>query len=312
MQIPAVLTTPGRVLYDFSLKKLIFSFSGHFNKLYIMQINSNTTKEIDMKNGFLKSKYGDIFYKFSVADGKPVIIFTHGVGMDHKTFEMQVEALKSDYSLLVWDLPGHGRSTIKEEGERFTKMSADCLNALMKELGIKKAIMVGQSLGSIIVQYFLIRYPSLVTATVHAPGIEIKSHIGSWTKMFVPLMMGMFHLFPKNAFYRLFGRHRAEKIEVQNYLSDTMRQTGKKLALQITKDLVYDLIDKSPVPGKRPILITYGEKELYYIRKASIKWHKSTANSKCIKIKNANHILNQDNPEDFNKALIDFLKVIEK
>lgn len=265
-----------------------------------------------MKKGFYKSEYGDIFYEFSLADEKPIIIFTHGIGMDHKTFEMQVEAIKSDYSALIWDLPGHGSSTIKEQKERFTKMSADCLNGLLNELGVHKAILVGQSLGSMIVQHFLIKHPSKVTATVHTPGIELRSHIGSWSKMFIPLMMGMFHLFPKNAFYRLFGRHRAENIEVQNYLSDSMRHTGKKLALQITKDMVYDLIDKHPKPMNKPLLITYGEKELFYIQEASRKWHEHTPWSKCVKIKNANHILNQDNPEEFNKVFIGFLEEIKK
>ncbi len=260
-----------------------------------------------MIKALLKSEYGDIYYELTGEKEKPVVIFTHGVGMDHQTFKMQVEALKSDYSVLVWDLPGHGRSTIKEHQERFTKMAADCLNKLMNEIGVSKAILVGQSLGSMIVQHFLIKYPAKVTATVHVPGIELKPHVGSWSKMFVPLMMGMFYLFPKNAFYRMFGRHRAEKTEVQNYLSDSMRKTGKKLALKITKDMVYDLIEKHPAQEKKPLLITYGEKELPYIQKASNKWHELSPSSTRVRIKNANHILNQDNPEEFNRALIDFL-----
>ncbi len=265
-----------------------------------------------MKTGIYRSDFGDIYYQFSVSENKPVIILTHGVGMDHRTFASQVEALKSDYSVLVWDLPGHGRSTIKPNKERFTKMAACCMNGLMDELGIQKAVLTGQSLGSIIVQYFLLNYPSRVIASVHVPGIELRRHIGSWTKIFVPLMIGLYHLFPENAFYRLFGRHRAERKEVQDYLTETMRHTGKRLALKITGDMVYDLIDKSQVPENRPLLITYGEKELSYIRKASTKWHESTPGSKCIMIGNANHILNQDNPEEFNSVLIDFLEVSGK
>lgn len=263
-----------------------------------------------MKNGIYKSEFGDIFYDYIFQEQKPVIVFTHGVGMDHKTFQMQVEAIIPDYSILVWDLPGHGKSTINQTKERFTKMCAECLHGLMNELGISKAFFVGQSLGSMIVQHFLIMHPSRVTATIHVPGIELKSQVGSWSKIFVPFMMGMLYLFPENAFYRLFGRHRAENIEVQQYLSDTIKKTGKKLALNITKDMVYDLIEKSPSPENKPLLITYGEKDLFFIRQGSKKWHRKIPGSKCKKIINANHILNQDNPEMFNKALIDFLKEI--
>lgn len=265
-----------------------------------------------MTKKMIKSEYGDICYELSAIKEKPVIIFTHGVGMDHQTFHMQVDALKSDYSVLVWDLPGHGSSTMKEQKERFTRMSADCLNRLMDELGINKAVLVGQSLGSMIVQHFQVKYPHKVTAAVHVPGIELKSQVGSWSKAFVPFMMFMLNLIPEKTFSRSFGKHRAVKKEVQKYLSETMRHTGKKLALKITRDMVYDLIDKSPQPAKVPLLITYGRKDLFFIRSAAKKWHRKETGSICVEIQNANHIANQDNPEEFNKAMIDFLEDLEK
>lgn len=260
-----------------------------------------------MQNALYKSEYGDIYYELSGPEDAPIIIFTHGVGMDHRTFEKQIEAIKDNYRVIVWDLPGHGRSTLKEHKQRFTRMSSDCLYGLMNEVGVNTAVLVGQSLGSMIVQHFLIKYPSKVSATVHVPGIELKSHIGSWAKIFFSFIMGMLHLIPKKTFYRAFGRHRAVKPEVQIYLSQTMEKTGKKLALRITKDMVYDLIDGMPAIDKRPLLITYGEKDLFFIRKGSVKWHQKISDSKCVKILSANHIANQDNPEEFNKTLIDFL-----
>lgn len=165
---------------------------------------------------------------------------------------------------------------------------------------------MGQSLGSMIVQHFQIRYPEKVNATVHVPGIELKSHIGSWARLFVPFLMILFKLIPSKIFYKSFGKHRAVKKEVQNYLSETMRRTGKDLALDITKDMLYDLIDNSPTPIQSPLLITYGNMDLSFIKTAAKKWHKVAPHSKCIEIQNANHIANQDNPEEFNTVLIDF------
>jgi len=54
-------------------------------------------------------------------------------------------------------------------------------------------------------------------------------------------------------------------------------------------------------------MITGCFKDLFFIKKGSIRWHENTPHSKCVKIKNANHILNQDNPEEFHKTLFDFL-----
>jgi len=264
-----------------------------------------------MKKAILKTEYGDIYYELSGPVDKPVIIFIHGVGMDLQTFEMQVEAFHSAYSVLVWDLPGHGRSTIKEQKERFTTMSADCLHLLMNELGINKAILVGQSLGSMIAQHFQIKNPGKVIATIHVPGIELKSHVGNWSRFFVPFMMFLINLIPQKTFYKSFGKHRAVKKNVQEYLSGAMSRTGKKLALKITEDMVYDLIDKSPEPEKAPLLISYGAKDLFFIRNAAKKWHRKETGSHCVEIPHANHIANQDNPEAFNQAMFDFLNALK-
>jgi 3-oxoadipate enol-lactonase len=262
-----------------------------------------------MKNGFYESNYGKIHYHLIGSGDLPCMVFIHGVGMDHKTFEKQVEHFKGQYRILVWDLPGHGDSSLKNYDKRFTELSAECLNELMEGLEIRHAVFVGQSLGSMVVQHFQIKYPEKVLATVHVPGIELKSHVGAWSKIFVPVMMFLFKLFPSNAFYNSFGRHRAVRKDVQKYLSDSISKTGKKLALDITEDMVYDLIDRSPTPQKSPLLITYGKKDLFLIRSGAKKWHKNAPHSKYIEIKNANHIANQDNPEDFNKAVSEFLTI---
>lgn len=114
-----------------------------------------------IKTKVYKSEFGDIYYESSGPKEAPVVIFIHGVGMDHRTFEKQVEVLKDNYRVIVWDLPGHGRSTLKENKQRYTKMAADCLYRLMTDTGVNKAVLVGQSLGSIIEDLFFIRKSSV-------------------------------------------------------------------------------------------------------------------------------------------------------
>lgn len=254
-----------------------------------------------------QGKYGNIHYQLTGKADSPVIVFIHGVGMDHRTFDKQVEAFKSDYRILVWDLPGHGSSTYLENRKRFTEMAADCLYDLLNSLDIDEVILVGQSLGSIIVQHFQVKYPRYALAAIHVPGIEISNRMGSWTKLFVPLMISMFKFFPSKPFYRLFGKHRAVNEEVQKYLSRAIEKAGKKLVLRITKDMVYDIIEESARPPKRPTLFTYGEKDLFFIRRVTKKWHLRESCSQFAEIKNADHIANQDNPEMFNEVVKNFL-----
>ncbi|RPA69376.1 alpha/beta hydrolase [Cyclobacteriaceae bacterium YHN15] len=261
-----------------------------------------------MKKESFSSTYGEINFELTGAENAPILVFIHGVGMDHQSFDEQVESLKMGYRILVWDLPGHGGSTLKNYNKRFTTMAADCLNELMEEFGIKEAILVGQSLGSLIVQHFQFGYPDKVKAVIHAPGIELKSHVGKWAKVLVPIFIFLINLLPENTFCNLFGKHRAVKKGVQEYLSATMKNTGKKFALQITADMCYDLIDPSSSTKKVPLLLIYGQKDLFFIRNASKKWHKNEPLSQCVEIPHANHIANQDNPEAFNQALSQFLE----
>lgn len=265
-----------------------------------------------MNQGIFRSAYGDIYFELSGQKGRPALIFVHGVGMDHHTFDVQVEALHSRFLVLTWDLPGHGRSTLHPQDERYTRMAADCLHALMTETQINAAILVGQSLGSLIVQHFQLKYPRQVLAAIHVPGIVLKSHIGPWFRIFVPGMMFLFGLIPADMFYRAFGKHRAVRKEVQAYLSEAISRAGKKLSLAITRDMIHDLIDDSPEPAAVPLLLTYGSEDLFFIRHAVRKWHRHAVGSVCVEIPQANHIANQDNPEAFNAAVLDFLDNIEK
>lgn len=257
---------------------------------------------------FFKSSFGNVFYKISGPIDAPAVILIHGVGMNHITFDSQVKELSKNYKTIVLDLPGHGKSSLENYNKRFTELSAECMNELMINIGVDKAVFVGQSMGSMVVQYFQQKHPEKIVGSIHVPGIELKRHVGKWAKLFIPLMTGMLHLFPAKSFYKTFGKHRSVKKDVQKYLAEAIAECGKKLVLRITKDMVHDLCDKTPEIQTRPMLIMYGEKDLFFIRKACEKWSKNSKDSVCYKIKRADHIANQDNPFDFNEQLFKFLE----
>ena len=45
-----------------------------------------------MKNAFYESRYGKIHYNLIGSDELPYLVFIHGVGMDHKTYDVYAEA----------------------------------------------------------------------------------------------------------------------------------------------------------------------------------------------------------------------------
>ena len=91
-------------------------------------------------------------YSFKKVNEKNPIVFIHGVGLTKEIWEPQIDYFK-DYSTLIYDLIGHGKTPLKKSKvsfEDFTKQ----LVRLIKELNLNKIHLVGFSLGALIARHF--------------------------------------------------------------------------------------------------------------------------------------------------------------
>lgn len=93
--------------------------------------------------------------------GAPAIVFTHGAMMDHSLFEPQIEAFRSDWRVLTYDMQAHGQSTMPPAGFSAGSAAQD-LTALLDKVGIGRAVLVGHSLGGTVSQLFAIDHPERV------------------------------------------------------------------------------------------------------------------------------------------------------
>ncbi|MGH8461067.1 MAG: alpha/beta fold hydrolase [Stenotrophobium sp.] len=96
----------------------------------------------------------------------PVIVFSHGLLMDHEMFAPQVAALRDRYRVITWDERGHGL-TAGSTLEPFSYYdSANDLAALLQHLGIKRAILAGMSQGGYLSLRCALTHPEIVRALV--------------------------------------------------------------------------------------------------------------------------------------------------
>jgi pimeloyl-ACP methyl ester carboxylesterase len=91
-------------------------------------------------------------------EGGPLVVFTHGAGVDHHSFDPIVPVVAECYRVMTWDVRGHGLS--QPMGEDFTiPLAVDDVLVILDALGYEKAVLVGHSNGTYIAQELAFREP---------------------------------------------------------------------------------------------------------------------------------------------------------
>lgn len=106
--------------------------------------------------------------------GDTALIFIHGWGINHTYWASQVAYFSSRYRVITLDLPGFGQSGKNRNTWTVEDYTRD-IGAILKQLAIKKTILVGHSMsGSIIVEAAL-TYPDQV---IGIAGVDNLKDIG--------------------------------------------------------------------------------------------------------------------------------------
>lgn len=95
--------------------------------------------------------------------GRESVLFIHGAGMDHTVWTLFARHFaRHGRNVIAVDLPGHGRSA--GDPARSIGEMADWVAALLDELQVDRAAIVGHSMGALVALDFAGRYPDRVRA----------------------------------------------------------------------------------------------------------------------------------------------------
>lgn len=245
------------------------------------------------------------------SEGKPWVVFTHGIVMDHQIFEQQAALLSKDYRVLVWDVRGHGQS--RPMGDDFSiKVATDDLVAILDVIGADEVILVGHSMGGFISQEFYFQHPHRVRAMVMLGSICITWK-QPWPVTFFRLVSPLLFRLCPEPLLRLVIRYSAGmKVMVRaqaNLLSQKVpKKDFVKMWWAVTHCDHYERGHRIRVPllithGKHDNLVGFGQ-----IPIISKRWAHREKNVHYVVIPNAGHNAHRDHPEFFNRLLLDFLK----
>jgi pimeloyl-ACP methyl ester carboxylesterase len=133
---------------------------------------------VDSRRGTVDSQGEDIYWELVTGgpdDHRPVVVLSHGAGGSHAVWYQQVPVLGQHLRVLTWDSRGFGNSTNRNDSPSPEAAAAD-LEAVLDELAIDRAHLVGQSMGGWHTSAFAVANPGRVRSLTYADTVG-----GLWT-----------------------------------------------------------------------------------------------------------------------------------
>ncbi len=137
----------------------------------------------------MKTRDGRFGYEAAGDPALPPLVFLHGIGGAARAWRGQVEAFSDRYRAFAWDMPGYGGSVPLPTVS--IAALADALQDFLREVGATKPILVGHSIGGMIVQQLLAKNPGIPAAVVLAQtSPAFGKPDGDWQKEFIGARLG--------------------------------------------------------------------------------------------------------------------------
>jgi len=108
--------------------------------------------------------------------GEPPLLLVHGWTCDHTYMAPQFEHFRRTHRVVAVDLRGHGQSD-KPQQDYTMAAFADDLTWLCGQLGVKKPVVIGHSMGGVIALELALRFPDVPAAivTLDSPLVPLQA-----------------------------------------------------------------------------------------------------------------------------------------
>ena len=137
----------------------------------------------------ITTKDGRFGYEAAGDPASPPLVFLHGIGGAARAWRGQLETFGNRFRAIAWDMPGYGGSA-----SLFTvsiAALADALQDFLQQIGATRPILVGHSIGGMIVQQLLAKDPEIAGAIVLAQtSPAFGKPDGDWQKSFIEARLG--------------------------------------------------------------------------------------------------------------------------
>jgi 3-oxoadipate enol-lactonase len=137
----------------------------------------------------MKTIDGRLSYEAAGDAALQPLVFLHGIGGAARAWRSQLEAFSNRYRAIAWDMPGYGGSS--PPAKFSIPAFADALQDFLQQIGATKPVLVGHSIGGMIVQQLLAKERHIAAAVVLAQtSPAFGKPDGDWQKDFIEARLG--------------------------------------------------------------------------------------------------------------------------
>ena len=258
-------------------------------------------------------------------EGEPLFL-VHGFGAKKESWIATFPELSKQFKVVRFDNRGAGKSD-RPKGNYTMEIFADDISGLMDFLGIKKVNIAGWSLGGMIVQNFILKYPEKVNKVIlintnygfpdeggptvyknmrlEEEKLKKVDHVKAWwngtrTSYYIKFRKEM----EANPSKKWHGLWSAEEL-IETSIIDP--PTAEDIEMQAGALKTHDTFDRLKTV-QNPTLILTASHDRLTPRSSMEEIHNQIPNSKFIVIDKAGHSSPLEKVPEVNQAIIDFLK----
>jgi 3-oxoadipate enol-lactonase len=247
--------------------------------------------------------------------GTPLVLI-HGHPFDHTMWAPQIEAFSKHYRVITPELRGYGSSILPQsEHTKFEDYATDVL-ALLDHLGVDSFHLGGLSMGGQVIMEIFRQSPGRVKTLIFADTFagldtpEVKQ--GRYDTASRLEKEGMDAYADEVIYKMITPAHVASLPAVATHIIRMMKASSPKgaaTALRARAERIDYLAEILPLIDIPTLVIVGSKDEFTPVAKAE-ELKANLKDCKLVIIEDAGHMPNLEHPEEFNKAVLEFLKAL--